>query len=82
MSLPEKDYTPHRSEAMRKCRYKVLYSAVSVMKEGEIVYKIRDKHSYLLIGKSFHKSLDFDPKTLEYHSIIDGKLLAKVEQIK
>lgn len=81
MILPEKDYTPHRSEAMRKCRYKVLYSAVSVLKEGETVYRVRDKKSYLLIGHTFHKSLDFDPQTLECHSF-SGKLLAKVEPIK
>lgn len=82
MSLPEKDYIPHRSEAMQKYRYKVVFSAISSLKEGETVYRIRDKHSYLLIGHTFHRSLEFDPKTLECHSIINGKLLARVEPIK
>ena len=82
MILPEKNYTPHRSEVMRKYRYKVVFSAISALKEGEEVCRIRDKHTSLLIGHSFHKSLDFDPQTLECHSIIDGKLLAKVERIK
>lgn len=44
MSLPEKDYTPHRSEAMQRYRYKVVFSAISSLKEGETVYRIRDKH--------------------------------------
>lgn len=82
MILPEKDYTPHRSEVMRKYRYKVVFSDISSLKEGETVYRIRDKHTSLLIGHTFHKSLEFDPQTLECHSIIDGKLLAKVERIK
>lgn len=81
MSLPEKDYIPHRSEAMQKYRYKVVFSAISSLKEGETVYRIRDKHSYLLIGHTFHKSLDFATQKLECHSI-SGKLLAKVEPIK
>lgn len=45
MILPEKDYTPHRSEVMRKYRYKVVFSDISSLKEGETVYRIRDKHT-------------------------------------
>ncbi|EBH2608616.1 hypothetical protein FKF61_21635 [Salmonella enterica] len=82
MILPEKNYTPHRSEAMQKYRYNVVFSDISALKDGETVYRIRDKHTSLLIGHTFHKSMWFDPKTLECHSIIDGKLLAKVERIK
>ncbi|QIN92576.1 hypothetical protein [Phage NBSal001] len=82
MILPEKNYTPHRSEAMQKYRYNVVFSDISALKDGETVYRIRDKHTSLLIGHTFHKSMLFDPKTLECHSIIDGKLLAKVERIK
>uniref|UniRef100_A0A6M5CCS4 Uncharacterized protein n=1 Tax=Vibrio phage Vc1 TaxID=1480731 RepID=A0A6M5CCS4_9CAUD len=43
---------------------------------------LKDKHATLLIGHSFHKSLEFDAVTLEAKSIIDGHLLARVERIK
>ncbi|QLF85313.1 hypothetical protein STSR3_29 [Salmonella virus STSR3] len=55
---------------------------ISTMKPGDVVYLVKDPHATLLIGHSFHKSLEFDAVTLEAKSIIDGHLLARVERIK
>lgn len=76
------DYVRHIPKAMAQHKYKVTFSCISSLQEGETVYKIREKPGKLLIGHTFHKSIDFDPETLECHSIVDGRLLAKVERIK
>lgn len=76
------EYKRHIPKSMAQHAYKVTYSCISSLKEGETVYKIREKVGLLLIGHTFHRSLDFDPETLECHSIVDGRLLAKVEKIK
>lgn len=76
------DYQKHIPAAMRKNRFRVVYGTTSSLVEGDEVYLIRDRGDKWLIGHTFHKSLDFDPETLECHSIVDGRLLAKVERIK
>lgn len=80
--IPGVEYTRHIPKAMREFRYKVVYSDTAMFKPGDEVYKVREKPGKLLIGHTFHRSLAFDPKTLECHSIIDGRLLARVEPIK
>ncbi|UTQ80580.1 hypothetical protein Motto_46 [Pseudomonas phage Motto] len=82
MNLPEKDYTPHKSRIMMQNAFRCTFSDISTMKPGDVVYLVKDKHSSFLIGTSFHRSLDFDPVTLEAKSIIDGHLLARVERIE
>ena len=80
--IPGVEYTRHIPKAMREFRYKVVYSDTAMFKPGDEVYKVREKPGKLLIGFTFHRSLDFDPETLECYSIVDGRLLAKVERIK
>lgn len=82
MSLPEKCYIPHKSSVMKKNAFRCTFSDISTMKPGDIVYLVKDKHSSFLIGMNFHRSIDFDPVTLEAKSIIDGRLLARVERIE
>lgn len=82
MILPEKDYEAHRPQTMLKNAFRCTFSDISTMKPGDVVYLVKDKHATLLIGHSFHKSLEFDAVTLEAKSIIDGHLLARVERIK
>lgn len=76
------EYKRHIPKAMLANRFKVTFSALSIFKGGEEVYLIRDKGSKLLIGHTFHRSMDFDRETLECHSIDGGRLLAKFERIK
>lgn len=76
------EYKRHIPKAMLANRFKVTFSALSIFKEGEEVYTIRDRGNTLLIGHTFHRSMDFDRETLECHSIDGGRLLAKVERIK
>jgi hypothetical protein len=76
------EYKRHIPKAMLANRFKVTFSTISIFKEGEEVYTIRDRGNKLLIGHTFHRSMDFDRETLECHSISDGRLLAKVERIK
>lgn len=75
-------YTRHIPKSMLANRFKVVYSDISIFTVGETVYQLRQRGGNLLIGHTFHSSLDFDPKTLECHSIVDGRLLAKVERLK
>lgn len=82
MSLPEKNYTAHKEKAMLTTKYKVVYSCVSSLKEGETVYRVREKGDSVLIGHTFHKSLPFNPYSLECWGNSKEKLLAKVEPIK
>lgn len=82
MILPEKDYEAHRPQTMLKNEFRCMFSNISTMKPGDVVYLVKDKHSSFLIGVKFHRSLDFDPVTLEAKSIIDGRLLARVERIE
>lgn len=76
------DYQRHIPAAMRQHSYKVTYSVISSLLEGETVYRIRQKPDHLLIGHTFHKSMPFDPETLECWSNDGERLLAKVEKIK
>lgn len=76
------EYKRHIPKAMLENRFKVTFSDLSIFQEGEEVYTVRDKGKTLLIGHTFHRSMDFDRETLECHSIVDGRLLAKVERIK
>jgi hypothetical protein len=76
------DYVRHVPKSMLENRFKVIESNISTFTPGETVYQVRDKGQKLLIGHTFHRSLDFDRETLECHSIVDGRLLAKVERIK
>lgn len=76
------EYKRHIPKAMAQNAYKVTFSCISSLQEGETVYKVRDKGDKLLIGHTFHRSMDFDRETLECHSIVDGRLLVKVERIK
>lgn len=76
------DYQRHIPKAMRQFSYKVTYSVISSLLVGETVYRIREKPDHLLIGHNFHKSMPFDPVTLECWSLDGERLLAKVERIK
>lgn len=76
------EYTKHIPKSMAQNRFRVTFSDISIFSVGETVYQVRQRGGYLLIGHSFHRSLDFDPETLECHSIVDGRLLAKVERLK
>lgn len=76
------EYKRHIPKSLKANRFKVIFSELSSIKAGEEVYQLRQKGNKLLIGHTFHKSFDFDPETLECHSIVDGRLLAKVERIK
>nr|DAG08162.1 MAG TPA: hypothetical protein [Caudoviricetes sp.] len=76
------EYTRHIPKSMLANRFKVTYSDISLFTVGETVYQIRQRGGYLLIGHTFHRSLDFDPETLECWSIDGSKLLAKVERLK
>lgn len=71
------EYVRHVPQAMRKHTYKVTYSVISSLKEGETVYRIREKPDYLLIGHTFHCSMPFDRESLECWSNDGSKLLAK-----
>lgn len=82
MILPEKSYQKHIPQTMIKNAFRCTFSDISTMKPGDVVYMVKDKHATLLIGHSFHRSLEFDAVTLEAKSIIDGHLLARVERIK
>lgn len=80
--IPGVDYKRHIPKSMAANRFKVVYSDISTFTVGETVYQVRQRGGYLLIGHTFHRSLDFNPETLECHSVIDGRLLAKVERLK
>lgn len=76
------EYKRHIPKSLQANRFKVIYSGISTFTVGDVVYQIRQRGNKLLIGHTFHSSLEFDPETLECHSIVDGRLLAKVERIK
>lgn len=76
------EYTLHIPRSMLANRFKVTYSDISIFTVGETVYQIRQRGGYLLIGHTFHRSLDFDTETLECWSHDGSKLLAKVERLK
>jgi hypothetical protein len=63
-------------------QFKIVFSDVKTLREGDVVYQQRARGRELLIGHTFHNSLWFDVETLECHSIVDGRLLVKVERIK
>lgn len=77
-----RDYTRHIPKTMLANQFKIVFSDVKTLREGDIVYQQRARGRELLIGHTFHNSLWFDIETLECHSIVDGRLLVKVERIK
>lgn len=77
-----RDYTRHIHKTMLANQFKIVFSEVKTLREGEVVYQQRSRGRELLIGHTFHNSLWFDVETLECHSIVDGRLLVKVERIK
>lgn len=77
-----RDYTRHIPKTMLAKQFKIVFSEVKSLREGDIVYQQRARGRELLIGHTFHNSLWFDIETLECHSIVDGRLLVKVERIK
>lgn len=77
-----RDYTRHIPKTMLANQFKILFSEVKTLREGDVVYQQRSRGRELLIGHTFHNSLWFDVETLECHSIVDGRLLVKVERIK
>ena len=77
-----RDYTRHIPKTMLANQFKIVFSDVKTLREGDIVYQQRARGRELLIGHTFHNSLWFDVETLECHSIVDGRLLVKVERIK
>lgn len=76
------DYTRHIPKTMLANQFKIVFSEVKTLREGDVVYQQRSRGRELLIGHTFHNSLWFDVETLECHSIVDGRLLVKVERIK
>lgn len=77
-----RDYTRHIQKTMLANQFKIVLSEVKTLREGDVVYQQRSRGRELLIGHTFHNSLWFDVETLECHSIVDGRLLVKVERIK
>ena len=77
-----RDYTRHIPKTMLANQFKIVFSEVKTLKEGDVVYQQRARGRELLIGHTFHNSLWFGVETLECHSIVDGRLLVKVERIK
>lgn len=77
-----RDYTRHIPKTMLANKFKIVFSNVKTLREGEVVYQQRERAGELLIGHTFHNSLWFDAETLECHSIVDGRPLVKVERIK
>nr|DAU08394.1 MAG TPA: hypothetical protein [Caudoviricetes sp.] len=77
-----RDYTRHIPKTMLANQFKIVFSDVKTLREGDVVYQQRARGRELLIGHTFHNSLWFDVETLECHSIVDGRLLVKVERIK
>lgn len=75
-------YTRHIPKTMLANKFKIVFSDVKTLREGEVVYQQRERSGELLIGHTFHNSLWLDAETLECHSIADGRLLVKVERIK
>ena len=77
-----RDYTRHIPKTMLANKFKIVFSDVKTLREGEVVYQQRERAGELLIGHTFHNSLWFDIETLECHSVADSRLLVKVERIK
>lgn len=77
-----KNYVRHIPKTMLANRFKIVYSEIKSLKEGEVVYQLRARGGELLIGHTFHNSLWFNAETLECHSIVNGNLIVKVERIK
>mgnify|MGYP007090544518 FL=1 len=77
-----RDYTRHIPKTMLANQFKIVFSEVKTLRDGDVVYQQRSRGRELLIGHTFHNSLWFDVETLECHSIVDGRLLVKVERIK